>query len=105
MPSIKNLFIIFIDLGLLAGCASSVDEKMSETEILYLATAYTTGWSLDSTTIEMQIDEASLICKEMGGRLQVIKTITTAPKEIGRLSAGDIQFLCIKPHKSKRLIF
>ena len=100
MPSIKNLFIIFIDLGLLAGCVSSVDEKMSETEILYLATAYTTEWSLDSTTIEMQINEASLFCKDIGGYLQVIDTRTGAPREIGRLSVEEIQFLCIKSKRN-----
>ena len=101
----NSSFFFPIAFGLFAGYITLFNNEVNDTEILYLATAYTAGWSLDSTTIEMQIDEASLICKEMGGRLQVIKTITTAPKEIGRLSAGDIQFLCIKPHKSKRLIF
>jgi hypothetical protein len=101
----NSSFFFPIAFGLFAGYIIPFNNEVNDTEILYLATAYTAGWSLDSTTIEMQINEASLFCNDIGGRLQVIETRTTAPKEIGRLSAGDIQLLCIKPHKSNRSIF
>ena len=101
----NSSFFFPIAFGLFAGYITLFNNEVNDTEILYLATAYTAGWSLDSTTIEMQINEASLFCNDIGGRLQVIETRTTAPKEIGRLSAGDIQLLCIKPHKSNRSIF
>lgn len=101
----NSSFFFPIAFGLFAGYIIPFNNEVNDTEILYLATAYTAGWSLDSTTIEMQINEASLFCNEVGGRLQVIETRTTAPKEIGRLSAGDIQLLCIMPHKSNRSIF
>ena len=97
----RNLLLFFsLTLCLFSGCTSSLIDEVNETEILYLATAYTAGWSLDSTTIEMQVNEASLFCKEIGGYLQVIDTRTGAPREIGRLSVEEIQFLCIKSKRN-----
>ena len=93
----QTLSIISCLALLVIGCTTtSMEDKTADTEILELNSGYSIGWSLDSTSVEMQTQEAALLCREMGVQLQIIDTRTTSPKGFGVLPTGDVQFQCVK---------
>ena len=51
-------------------------------------------WSLGSIPMNMQIQEASLLCKEQGGTLQIVDTRIAAPSNLNSIEFGDVQFMC-----------
>jgi len=90
------LGLLLVSTGLLVGCESITLDKTAEPEVLNLTTGYSIGWSLNSISVEMQTQEASLLCKEMGGQLQVVDTRTSSSNSFDTLSTGDVQFNCFK---------
>jgi len=89
----KSYLIPVVCAVLLTACADIEVEQINNPEDI---TSSVEGmpWSLGSIPMNMQIQEATLLCKEQGGILQIVDTRIAAPSNLNSIEFGDVQFMC-----------
>ena len=78
----------------LTACADIEAEQTNNPEDITSSVEGSTPWSLGSIPMNMQIQEATLLCKEQGGILQIVDTRIAAPSNLNSIEFGDVQFMC-----------
>ena len=90
----KSYLIPVVCAVLLTACADIEAEQTNHPEDITSSVEGSTPWSLGSIPMNMQIQEASLLCKEQGGTLQIVDTRIAAPSNLNSIEFGDVQFMC-----------
>jgi hypothetical protein len=90
----RAYFIPMLLSVLLAGCADIESERASNSEDIAVSVEGGVAWSLGLVPMSLQIQEATLLCKEQGGTLQIVDTRIAAPSSLNSLEIGDVQFMC-----------
>lgn len=90
----KRLLLALFLLSCLAGCADTGSSQPMNSEDITSSVEGDSVWGLDSMPIALQVQEASLLCKEEGGELQVVDTRVASPNGLDSLVTGNVQFMC-----------